>query len=328
MISIIVPTYNSEKYLAKCLDSIIAQTHKDFEVIVVNDGSQDGSGGIAKDYAASDHRIFYREQSNQGVSSARNVGIELSRGKYLLFVDADDYLDPDVLYTLYDAIEKDDLDCVTYMFRRVFSDNQPPILDVLGNGKLFYALNSPEDIANFLTGDGRIPFYSACTHILKRNIIVERGIRFATNIICGEDTLFSHTYALFIRKGCILSDFAAYNRLVHPLSCTGTKNDKWLHDVIQTLQMCQELHDFLKTKQLISLGSRVLSKMSWELVVSVALAEVNHPSPMQCSTVLNSRTMKRIVYPAILKYGSYRRKLLLGVFLFSRDMFRWCLAYK
>lgn len=97
MISIIVPIYNSAKYLAQCIDSIICQSYTDWELILVDDGSKDQSGRICDEYAKQDHRITVIHQPNKGVSSARNVGIAIAKGEYLCFVDADDWLEPSFL---------------------------------------------------------------------------------------------------------------------------------------------------------------------------------------------------------------------------------------
>ena len=94
-ISIIVPIYNMEQYLERCVDSILSQTYKDFEVILVNDGSTDNSDIICDDYAKKDQRIKVIHKRNGGLSSARNAGIKLSKGQWLLFIDSDDCVKPD-----------------------------------------------------------------------------------------------------------------------------------------------------------------------------------------------------------------------------------------
>ena len=106
-ISIIIPVYNTEKYLRRCLDSIVAQTYKDFECILVDDGSTDSSSKICEEYAEKDCRFKAYHNSNGGPSKARNFGIEVSWGGYLLFVDSDDYLDSNALQTYIDIIDKD-----------------------------------------------------------------------------------------------------------------------------------------------------------------------------------------------------------------------------
>ena len=95
--SIIVPVYNAEQFLERCIKSLIGQTYKNFEVIFINDGSSDTSGDILKKYCTSDKRLKLIERTNQGVSSARNEGIERAIGEYVIFVDADDYVEKNLL---------------------------------------------------------------------------------------------------------------------------------------------------------------------------------------------------------------------------------------
>ncbi|VLA88839.1 glycosyl transferase family protein [Streptococcus pneumoniae] len=103
-ITVIVPVYNVENYLRKCLDSIITQTYKNIEIVVVNDGSTDASGEICKEFAEMDHRITYIEQENAGLSAARNTGLENMSGDYVTFVDSDDWIEQDYVETLYKKI--------------------------------------------------------------------------------------------------------------------------------------------------------------------------------------------------------------------------------
>jgi len=109
-ISIIVPVYNTEQYLPKCLDSIAAQTFTDFEVLMIDDGSTDGSGEICDQYSQSDSRFIAIHQSNQGVSASRNNGLKQARGNYIAFVDSDDYVHPQMLELLYKAIRQGEYD--------------------------------------------------------------------------------------------------------------------------------------------------------------------------------------------------------------------------
>lgn len=107
LISIIVPVYNVEDYVRKCLDSIINQTYKNIEIIIVNDGSTDNSLKICKEYSKKDNRIILIDQNNQGLSSARNNGIKKSHGQYIGFVDSDDVISPYMYEYLYKAIKED-----------------------------------------------------------------------------------------------------------------------------------------------------------------------------------------------------------------------------
>lgn len=121
ILSIVVPVYNVEDYLSKCLDSILNQDidKDDYEIIVVNDGSTDGSGGIAKEYAERYSNITLINQENQGLSGARNSGIKVARGKYIQFVDSDDYLEPDVEKSLVEKMKSENLDILRFNYQNV-----------------------------------------------------------------------------------------------------------------------------------------------------------------------------------------------------------------
>ncbi|MGI6657903.1 MAG: glycosyltransferase family 2 protein [Dethiobacteraceae bacterium] len=113
-ISIIVPVYNVENYINKCIESLIAQTLSDIEIILVNDGSTDKSGNICNDYAAVDNRIIVIHQMNKGVSAARNKGIEAATGEWITFVDADDWVDSSMCELVYGYAKKYDVDLVMW----------------------------------------------------------------------------------------------------------------------------------------------------------------------------------------------------------------------
>lgn len=119
-ISIIIPIYNVESYLRKCLDSIIEQSFPYFELLLINDGSTDASAQICQEYVEKDDRIRYFEKENSGVSSARNFGIKHSRGEYITFIDSDDWIEPNYLEILYKTIKEQEADIVVtnyYTFR-------------------------------------------------------------------------------------------------------------------------------------------------------------------------------------------------------------------
>ena len=104
--SVIIPVYNSEKYLKECLDSLVNQTFKDFEIICINDGSTDNSKKLLEEYANKDDRINVYSQENQGVGAARNYGMTLAKGKYINFLDSDDILSANALKSAYEFLEK------------------------------------------------------------------------------------------------------------------------------------------------------------------------------------------------------------------------------
>ncbi|MDO4813714.1 MAG: glycosyltransferase [Gemella sp.] len=120
LISVIVPVYNVEKYLEKCVNSLINQTYKNLEIILVNDGSPDNSGKLADELAKKDERIVVYHKENGGLSDARNYGVEKSKGDFIGFVDSDDYIHPDMYQHLYETIKKEDADVAECNFTFVY----------------------------------------------------------------------------------------------------------------------------------------------------------------------------------------------------------------
>lgn len=124
-ISIIIPVYQVEAFLAYCLDSILAQTFNDYEIICVNDGSTDKSSEILAHYAQKDHRIIILNQTNMGLSAARNAGVAKAKGKYILFVDSDDTIHPQLLEITHHMMIKHDADLVCFQFNKTDFHNLP-----------------------------------------------------------------------------------------------------------------------------------------------------------------------------------------------------------
>ena len=110
MISVIIPIYNVEKYLCRCLDSIISQSYKDLEIILVDDGSPDNSPSICDSYARNDNRIKVIHKTNGGLSAARNTGLKYAMGDFISFIDSDDYIEPKMYEILFNLITKFDSD--------------------------------------------------------------------------------------------------------------------------------------------------------------------------------------------------------------------------
>lgn len=124
MISVIVPVYNVQNYLNKCIESIISQTFKDLEIILVNDGSTDKSGEICDFYTKKDNRIKVIHKKNGGLSDARNCGLEIAQGEYIAFLDSDDWIDENLYSTLYELINRFNADIAMCNFERVYEEDE------------------------------------------------------------------------------------------------------------------------------------------------------------------------------------------------------------
>ncbi len=122
-VSIVIPVYNVERYLGECLDSIVNQTYKNLQIILVDDGSTDNSGKICDEYAQNDNRITVVHQENQGAGAAKNTGLDLVEGEYLSLIDSDDYIEYDFYEVLVSGIEEHNADVVQCLFRKTFVNN-------------------------------------------------------------------------------------------------------------------------------------------------------------------------------------------------------------
>ena len=192
-VSIIVPVYNAELYLARCVESILAQTFSDFELILVNDGSTDGSLDICGDYQNKDTRVNVINKPNGGASSARNCGIEVAKGDFICFVDADDYLNDQYIEDLYNDMKMYGPDLV--MHGMVKLDNGNQTIYSLDNNKKFYL----KDKDGFFKNTNLFMFCGPYCKLLKVDILKKFGIRFNQQIICAEDYDFFANYLVHCR---------------------------------------------------------------------------------------------------------------------------------
>lgn len=184
-ISIIIPIYKvPEEYLRKCIESCINQTLKDIEIILVDDGSPDNCGEICDEYAIKDNRIKVIHKRNEGVSSARNTGIIESSGKYIGFIDADDWIEKDFYAKLLDFAELNKVDFVVSGYVR---DKENKIIKTLKTeeNKILYKLEAMKEVLK-----RRIYTWTPCDKIYKLNVIKDKKIFFNDNIKMGEDLDF------------------------------------------------------------------------------------------------------------------------------------------
>ncbi len=201
MISVIVPVYNAEKYLEECIVSILSQSVKDIELILVNDGSTDGSLDVCN--KVKDSRIIVIDKQNSGVSDTRNVGITIAKGDYIAFVDSDDTLPYDALSSLLSGLVDNEADmcCGDMMFQ--YGNTYRPHKGRLATG--VYTYNSV--LSDFID-DGTLSGFiigSACAALYKRDLILKYLIRFNKDVKNNEDGLFNFEYALHAQKFCVLS---------------------------------------------------------------------------------------------------------------------------
>ena len=206
-ISIIIPVYNAERYLSQCIDSVIAQTFEDWEAILVNDGSKDGSLAICQEYASKDDRIKVIDKPNGGVSSARNKGLEMAQGDWITFMDSDDWLDEDAFQTYYEAAQRTGADIIKTGYRKInananVNDNHFEWQEV--------ALMDKSDALALLQSTG---YYAFVWNMLVKSKIA-KAIRFDESTPWLEDQFFGYECLLRADKVTLLPKMV-YNYRIH-----------------------------------------------------------------------------------------------------------------
>lgn len=185
--SVIIPVYNVASYLPECLDSILAQSCADFEVLLINDGSTDASGLICDHYANRDDRFMVFHQDNKGVSAARNVGLAHAKGEWISFIDSDDLVEPEFLKAFLKNITGD-TDMIIQGIKRIGKVN-----DVFCAFEASRKINAKTFFQKYLIW----PYYfSPCNKIYRRSLVIKYHLHFDEAITYGEDTLFNLDYAL------------------------------------------------------------------------------------------------------------------------------------
>lgn len=195
-VSIIIPIYNAEANLKRCIDSVLKQDFEDFELILMDDGSKDGSGSICDEYAKKDERIIVVHKQNSGVSDTRNQAIALAKGEYLQFLDSDDWITPDATGLLVRSAMENDCDMVISDFYRVIGERLAHKGDIQEDGVLTreeFALQMMEKPADF--------YYGVLWNKLYRRAIIEKyGLCMDKDISWCEDFIFNMEYIRHVRN--------------------------------------------------------------------------------------------------------------------------------
>lgn len=191
MVSIIVPVYNAEEHLRRCVDSILVQTFSDFELLLIDDGSKDGSAAICDEYTVKDSRVRVFHKENGGVSSARNLGLDNAQGEWIAFVDSDDFIPTGALLNL---LSNDNEDLIIGGYKNHFEDE-------LLNLNTVSSVNRSVDFNTFLslsinTSLLRTPWCK----LFKKEIIDRANLKFDNTLVFGEDTVFVTSYLLHCKS--------------------------------------------------------------------------------------------------------------------------------
>ena len=215
LVSVIIPAYNIEDYIGRCLDSIISQTYKNLEIIVVDDGSRDYTGEILDNYAKKDRRIKVIHKENGGVSSARNKGIEAAEGDYIGFIDGDDLIEPEMYKTLVDLLEEENADIAHCGYQMVFPDR----IDYYHNTGKKKIQTTEEGLKDLLSGEMIEP--GLVNKLYKKELI--KNCRLNETVKINEELLMN--YQLFkLSQKSVYYDITPYSYMIRSSSATGANS--------------------------------------------------------------------------------------------------------
>ena len=229
-ISIIIPVYNSEKYLDTCLTSLVKQTYSNLEIILVDDGSTDKSGYLCDEWKSKDNRIRVIHQTNQGVSAARNHGLDYATGDFISFVDSDDTVESDMYEFLIDLMIKYNADISHCGYKHIVGEEVRLVHDT----KKIYKQDSTEALS-CLVG-GRLFVGSLCNKLYRATLV--SGLRLQCDIKINEDILYNFE-AFSLANTIVFADYAKYNYIAHKMSsaCFVTPDMKKANDSCKVNQI-------------------------------------------------------------------------------------------
>ena len=231
LISIIVPIYNVEKYLNKCIESIVNQTYENIEIILIDDGSNDNSGIICDEYAKKDNRIIVVHKENGGVSSARNKGLKIAKGEWISFVDADDWIEQTFCQTLLNKVTQEQADIALCGYNRI-TDNRIEKINA-NNQEVF--LNSNEYLVKSLNPQTGFGFCHM--KLIKKEVL--KSISFNERIEVGEDALFNIQLSTYIKKAVFLKQ-PLYNYRINNQSVVKRYDENYANKYLKSMKIIEE----------------------------------------------------------------------------------------
>lgn len=235
-VSIIVPIYNSEKNLNRCVESLVCQTLHEIEIILINDGSKDRSGEICKKYAAEDKRIVYIEQENAGVSAARNHGFDVATGEYIMFCDSDDLYEESAAEVLLKAAQSNQVDWVLGAVRKRIRGN----VEIVTAGR-FLAITQQERAEAIVRLTENFMIYQLWGKLYRREIVEQHHLRMREEMSCGED----HEWICrFVQNTSLIAavDETVYQYIVEgDESLSQRFNPQYFHNIEMQFQSARNL---------------------------------------------------------------------------------------
>lgn len=319
MISVIIPIYNAEMYLKYCIDSVLRSSYHDFELLLVDDGSTDGSNSICYEYAKKDSRIRVLAQDNEGVSSARNHAIQESRGEWVIFLDSDDKISENFLSLIhgYGGTAELLFFDFAYSAEQIVWNKKVAVIEMKADDRIKADLIGKCIRMKQLVEGGNTNLCSPCAKAYRREVLMENHICFPKSVSLGEDELFNLEYFQYITE---------YAYIRTPVYSVTMRRDSLSHKYRPTLleedYLFQEmLRDYLDRTSFMeplkdTYWDNVLASMACVLKKSIFNRESRDTFRQKCWKCQRMRNYD--IYAEALKYsyqyGSHKRRILLGFY--------------
>ena len=258
LLSVIVPIYNVEEYLIQCIDSIINQSYKNLQIILVDDGSKGNETNIIDEYASKDNRIKVLHKNNEGLVSARKTGIKKANADYITFVDGDDFLDKDYYEKMMDYIINENPDIVCGAFKRYISKDNIEVCTQKINTKLYTSDSINLVIENMncykevFFENGIIP--SVWSKIFKKSLLMEDYMNVPDNITLGEDAAFTFPYILKSKKIVVDNNITGYFYRTNNNQMTKKYDEKVFYGI-------ESLYKYLKPYYIETKNEKVINQL-------------------------------------------------------------------
>lgn len=316
MISIIIPVYNAEKFLEKCLNSLLNQTFKDIEFIMVDDGSTDNSVEICRDFCEKDVRFKFFTKENGGPMLARKYGLERASGNYIGFIDSDDWAEPEMFEEMLAALIKNDADISCCSYKDIYPDNIVEIHSLFKDG--VYERKDIESVIlpilfNVPKGDGdfnRPLSPTMCCKVYKKQILIDNLCYFNKKVSFGEDLLINASVILSAQRIVMLTSKCLYNYSRRE----GTLSGKYIANLEeQTEELLESLRQIIKDKD----GSvcfdsfhRDMFSFQIKLLRNAKLSDKTKKEKLaDFKRILNSKYVKESLPYAKKNFGTFKGKI-------------------
>lgn len=328
-VSVIIPVYNVKPYLERCLDSVLHQTFQNFELILVDDGSEDGSSELCDSYAGRWEKIRVIHQPNMGAGLSRNHGLEAARGRYIMFSDSDDYMECNLLKSLYEAVTRADADCAVAGCTVEYSDKRTSAFSYVKQEEHF---RTREDMDRLLLGSVSSPpghgldsvyGQSACARMYRRELFAEHNIRFVSERECiSEDIVFNVDFLKHAGRAVAIPDTSYHYECGHRGSLSKGYRSTWLEKELHLYDVLEKrfAEIFTRNQYIHYLQRFLIIRIAFDITQEIRYhdhVDRNHPMRKAVKQMLANEKLQEALREYPWRKLPFLRRILAGTMRFQ-----------